>query len=60
METKCICIIPLICKIVKKIFEEFIVNKFFKKNKGNTVINIKNLSIGTIVDTVVNHNENQK
>lgn len=59
MEIKCICIIPLIFKIVKKIFEEFVVNKFFKKDKGNTVINIKNLNIGTI-DTVVNHNENQK
>lgn len=60
MEIKSVCIIPLIFKTVKKIFEEFIVNKFFKKGKGNTVINIKNLNIGTIVDTVVNHNENQK
>ena len=59
MEIKSICIIPLILKIVKKIFEEFVVNKFFKKDKGNTVINIKNLNIGTI-DTVVNHNEKQK
>lgn len=51
-------ILPLISGIVNKILGEFIVNKFFKKNKESTV-NIKSLNIGTL-NTVINHSENHK
>ena len=52
-------ILPLISGIVNKICSEFIVNKFFQKNKENTVINIGTLNIGTL-NTVINHEENHK
>lgn len=52
-------ILPLISGIVNKILGEFIVNKFFKKNKENTVINIGTLNIGTL-NTVINYEENHK